>query len=210
MTRVSRFKRGTILVAVLALLAAVTAGGLSTPARAASTPAAPGILPAKIFFPQTGHNLGGDFLTAWQANGGLMTYGYPLTEPFTQNGMTVQYFERARFEEHPDQAGTRYAVQATLLGNWAARDLRSTKPFQPIPGGSASKTTPDRIFFSQTGHYLAYGFKSYWESHGGLYVFGYPISEEFSQNGLTVQYFERAVFEYHPENKGTEYAVLLS
>jgi hypothetical protein len=45
---------------------------------------------------------------------------------------------------------------------------------------------------------------------------GYPISDEFTEisdlNGqpYTVQYFERAVFEYHPENAGTAYDVLLS
>src|SRR5207244_9299315 len=37
----------------------------------------------------------------------------------------------------------------------------------------------------------------------------YPLSEEVSENGLTVQYFERARFEWHPENAGTPYEVLL-
>ncbi|MBX6342459.1 MAG: peptidoglycan hydrolase, partial [Thermomicrobiaceae bacterium] len=61
-----------------------------------------------------------------------------------------------------------------------------------------------------------------WHSHGlefgdrgissreSLALFGYPISEEFRdpQTGLTVQYFERAVFEYHPANP-EPYKVLL-
>src|SRR5690606_25326754 len=34
-------------------------------------------------------------------------------------------------------------------------------------------------------------------------------SEEFTENGLTVQYFERARFEWHPEHRGTEFEVLL-
>ncbi|MBX6341852.1 MAG: hypothetical protein IRY97_05290, partial [Thermomicrobiaceae bacterium] len=43
-----------------------------------------------------------------------------------------------------------------------------------------------------------------------LALFGYPISEEFRdpQTGLTVQYFERARFEYHPANPDP-YKVLL-
>jgi len=71
-------------------------------------------------------------------------------------------------------------------------------------------------FFPQTGHYLGGTFRDYWQSHGGLAQQGYPISDEFSEvsalNGkpYTVQYFERAVFELHPENAGTPYAVLLS
>ena len=40
-------------------------------------------------------------------------------------------------------------------------------------------------------------------------MFGYPISGEITENGRTVQYFERARFEWHPENKGTPYEVLL-
>ena len=55
-----------------------------------------------FYFPQTGHHLSGVFLKTWQADGGLMTFGYPLTEPIQQDGTTVQYFERARFEYHPN------------------------------------------------------------------------------------------------------------
>jgi predicted metalloprotease len=45
---------------------------------------------------------------------------------------------------------------------------------------------------------------------------GYPISDEFTEvsdldgQPYRVQYFERAVFEYHPENTGTPHDVLLS
>ena len=59
-------------------------------------------------------------------------------------------------------------------------------------------------------------FRAYWEQHGGLAQQGYPISDEFTEvsdlNGkpYTVQYFQRAVFELHPENAGTPYEVLLS
>src|SRR4029079_1044327 len=67
----------------------------------------------------------------------------------------------------------------------------------------------------ETGKHLGGRFLDYWRSHGGLMQQGYPISEEVEEqsplNGLvyTVQYFERAVFEYHPENK-PPYDVLLS
>ncbi|HYI16125.1 MAG TPA: peptidoglycan hydrolase, partial [Thermomicrobiales bacterium] len=60
-----------------------------------------------------------------------------------------------------------------------------------------------------------FGFREFWLKHGGVATFGYPISEEFDElnpdtgNVHTVQYFERARFEYHPEHAGTEYAVLL-
>src|SRR6185436_15713850 len=64
------------------------------------------------FFPTTGHTLRGSFRSFWQANGGLPRFGYPLTEeivePDAVNGRprVVQYFERARFEFFPENAGT--------------------------------------------------------------------------------------------------------
>src|SRR3954464_7261696 len=70
--------------------------------------------------------------------------------------------------------------------------------------------------FAETGHWVGGKFRDYWEAHGGLAQQGYPISDEFTERSsldgkeYTVQYFERAVFEYHPENAGTRYVVLLS
>jgi len=58
---------------------------------------------------------------------------------------------------------------------------------------------PDRRFLKETGHSLASGFKKYWDDHNGLNTFGFPISEELTESGLNVQYFERGRLEYHPE-----------
>ncbi|HEX5505179.1 MAG TPA: hypothetical protein VFW96_21360 [Thermomicrobiales bacterium] len=72
-----------------------------------TVPVAP--LTGQVYFPATGHNLGGAFLAYWRANGGLAQFGYPLTDPFPQlledsRTHVVQYFERARFEAHPENA----------------------------------------------------------------------------------------------------------
>jgi hypothetical protein len=69
--------------------------------------------------------------------------------------------------------------------------------------------------FPETGKKVCGRFLTYWQDHGGLAQQGYPISGEFMEksqlDGQTyrVQYFERAVFEYHPENR-PPYDVLLS
>ncbi len=61
--------------------------------------------------------------------------------------------------------------------------------------------------FSETGHKLGGVFLDYWKTNGGLAQQGYPISDEFQEksdldgNTYMVQYFERAEFEYHPENQ---------
>ncbi len=50
-------------------------------------------------------------------------------------------------------------------------------------------------------------FLQYWSSHGGVAQQGFPISNEMPETSATdgktytVQYFERAVFELHPENR---------
>lgn len=55
-------------------------------------------------------------------------------------------------------------------------------------------------------------FLQYWRDNGGLPVFGYPITPEFREETpegiFVVQYFERNVFEFHPE-KARPYDVLL-
>lgn len=83
-------------------------------------------------------------------------------------------------------------------------------------GPTISLAQGDSHYFPETKHTVQGKFWQYWQSHGGLAQQGYPISDEFQErsdlNGktYTVQYFERAVFEFHPENAGTQYEVLLS
>ena len=179
----------------------------------------PDHIAGNLFFPETGHNLGGAFKNYWQAHGGLAQFGFPQTEPFREVNAsdgklyTVQYFERNRFEYHPENKGTPFEVQLGLLGNQLTDKQRAgnNPAFLPI----TNRNFPGGAYFEQTGHNLAAGFRAYWEANGGLAIYGYPISEEFDEvnpedgKTYTVQYFERNRFEYHPENKGTKYEVLL-
>lgn len=163
---------------------------------------------APFYFKETGHTLNNQFLNYWLRNGGLELFGYPITEPFEELNPSdgkrylVQYFERERFELHSEKAGTPYEVQLGLLGNDLVQ--RECKVFRPLPP-PPDKLPVFRTYFRETGHYLSFAFKNYWEAHGGLAIFGYPISEEIVEispidgNSYTVQYFERARFELHPE-----------
>ena len=71
------------------------------------------------------------------------------------------------------------------------------------------------LTFRETGKVVCGRFLTYWQERGGLVQNGFPISNEFREvseldgKEYTVQYFERAVFELHPENK-PPYDVLLS
>lgn len=69
--------------------------------------------------------------------------------------------------------------------------------------------------FAETGKCVRGRFLDYWLQHGGLAMNGYPISDEFEEGlvdhafGTLVQYFERVRLEYHPQNAGTPYVILL-
>src|SRR5205809_892654 len=91
-----RLLRGGVLIALGGLLlAGPTAGQAQTGSQT---------------FPQTGHTVGGAFLTYWQGHGSLAQQGYPISDempevsPLNGQTYTVQYFERAVFEKHPENA----------------------------------------------------------------------------------------------------------
>lgn len=161
-----------------------------------------------VYFPETGHHVPRLFLLAWLDFGGLPILGYPITDPIERDGRTVQYFERALMEWHPEHVGTRYEVQLALLGNWTAAG-RTDAAFNSVGAPRPGTESAGVRYFAETGHFVSNGFKMYWEQRGGLALFGYPISEEFEEGGHVVQYFERARFEWHPEHRGTVYEVLL-
>lgn len=160
----------------------------------------------KRSFPETGHTVSGPFLKFWNTWGGLSEFGYPLTEAINEGGMQVQYFERAKFEWHPDD--TDNPIQLALLGSEVA--AAHNYSIAAAPPSSAA----DSQFFDATGHNVSKSFLSYWRNHGGLQVFGYPITERLQEvsaaNGkqYTVQYFERARFELHDEGGQDSYVLL--
>ncbi len=190
-----------ILVVVLSLVSA----SYPAAARAAATA-------EQQCFAATNLCVDEPLLSYWREHGGLAINGYPITAPFEQrleNGTiyTVQYFERVRLEAHPAEYG---APAQILLGQFG-RLLYPTDPKMPLAG--SAKPRGGATYFAETGHNLAGLFRNYWEQSGGLAQFGYPISEEFTERledgkEYTVQYFERARFEHHPENP-TPYTVLL-
>src|SRR4029079_17162781 len=98
----------------------------------------------------------------------------PITEAFDEQSLVdgqtyqVQYFERQRFEHHPENA----APYDVLLGLLGVETLPDDEPYphaEPDAGADCS-------YIDATGHNLCDGFRFYWEQHGGLMLFGYPIT----------------------------------
>lgn len=193
----SRQRRPTTklhLLIPLALLFGLIAGGMPAGVQAAGP----------RYFPETGHNVPEVFANYWAANGGLEAYGLPLTEAYQQGGLTIQWFERARFERHLEYKDTPFEILLGQLG----REVRAVEP--PID----AVARPGGRYFGETGHTVSL-FLPFWEANGGMARFGLPITEERRETSVadgqpyTVQYFERVRLEWHPEARGTSYEFLL-
>jgi uncharacterized protein YkwD len=144
-----------------------------------------------VFVAPTGQTVQGGFLQTFQKYG-LSLIGYPLTPEINEGGRTVQYFERVRMEFHPELAAKGAPVLLSRLGAEvsAGSSFGTVKPFS---------ATSVKSYFGATSHSVAEPFLSFWRNNGGVELFGYPISEAIRQDGMRVQWFERARMEYHPE-----------
>jgi len=193
----------SVLAALVMLFTAMPYGGTATAQAGTRT------------FPETGKTVKGRFLEYWDTHGGLPQQGFPISEEMQEvsdtdgKTYTVQYFERAVFEAHPEFARPN-DVLLSLLGVF----LYQQKYPSGAPGQTPNAEANSRVF-PETGKRVGGIFLDYWNTHGALAQQGLPISDEFQEvsdlNGQTykVQYFERAVFEFHPENP-PPFNVLLS
>lgn len=169
-------------------------------------------------FPETGKIVCHGFLKYWTEHGGVTRQGFPISREFQEvsdiNGKpyTVQYFERAVYEYHPEHQPP-YNVLLSLLGTIEYRskypngvpeleELESLPPEMRPEGGA---------IFPQTGKEVRGIFLDFWLANGGPLQYGYPISNAFIErsqlDGIEriVQYFERSIFEFHPENAPPDY-----
>src|SRR3712207_79638 len=181
-------------------------------------------------FPETKQCIRGRFLEYWEQNGGLAVFGYPISEASNQvnrdTGTTflTQWFERNRFELHPENARP-YDVLLGRLGEdnllKAGRDWRAEyRAERPEDADCEQRTTDGKVFL------LCGPIRGYYKTHGlefdgrpgfseaeSLALFGLPLTQpklETNASGDTVytQWFERARMEFHP-TKPEPYKLLL-
>lgn len=143
-TATSRRARIARVVLLPLIVGALMARG-PTPSASAYTP---------IYFPPTGLRLGAHFKLVWEQNGGLPTFGYPLSEEFQEGDRPTQYFERAVLTYFPEHANTPFEVQLVQLGRQAltgqgplaAREV--VAPFAPTDSGYFFPETGDAVRFA--------------------------------------------------------------
>lgn len=140
------------------------------------------------------------FYRYWLRNNGLELSGQPVAPAFSENSKIYQYFERARLE-YDTTLPNYQPIGRGLLGQEVTASRRAEPAFHPLNPLEMLQITPDEAarYYPATGFIMDAGFQDFWQTKGGLPVFGYPISRPFIENNLKVQYFERARFELHTE-----------
>jgi len=137
----------------------------------------------------------------WKALGSSAVFGPPLAPAQPTPDGLVQVFANVQLELRGALADTPYLVQPQPLGRRSMEALAygGAAALAPVDPATAPR------YFAETGHSLRESFLVYWERNGGVDVFGLPLSEEFTalaadRQPRIVQYFERAVFAYYPED----------
>ncbi len=166
-------------------------------------------------FAETGFCIAGRIREVWEQNGGLAAFGYPIgpqqEEQVDGRPLQVQWFQRQRFELHPENAAP-YDVLLGRLGDQyllaQGRDWWQNPRSEPQAGCQ---------YFAESGHNVCGAFLAAWQGSGlefdglagvsaveSLALWGLPLSdaqtETIDGRPLTVQWFERARFELHPDN----------
>jgi len=195
-------------------LATVAFGAAPTPVPPTPVPT-PTLPPDARCFPETGYCMYGRIREYWESNGGLAVFGYPISSQARLNTLDgtfdLQLFERERLELHPENPRPFDVLLGRLGGDLLYEQGR---PWQTLP---REQPRNGCVFFAETQHNVCEPFLSYWRSVGvdlgdpgvsygeSLLLFGLPLTTravETNPDGATVetQWFERARFEYHPNN----------
>ena len=147
----------------------------------------------KHYYPQHGHWVTKEFLKYYlSVSDPGKIFGYPITDSFQDltSGRIVQYFENTRFELYPENP-EELRVKQTQLGAYflgvSSQELQLPENF------------PACKYFLESRKQVCYAFLDYFEENGGAAQFGYPYSNFEIRDGLIVQYFQYARFEWHPE-----------
>lgn len=152
------------------------------------------------YFPETRHRVRPPFIQFFNQTGGVLQHGFPITDDYVdpQTGLLVQYFEKSRFEWHPGNPEP-YRVQLGLLGDELGKRTAPI-PLSQIPAAH----DPNCQYYDATGHSVCLKFLDYFERHGGIDRFGYPITEWTIEGDRITQYFQRAEMQWYPEKPASQ------
>ncbi len=127
--------------------------------------------------------------------------GLPITERRPETSLSdgkvydIQWFERARYEAHPENSAPN-DVLLGLLGASLAEGRGAVDPNtgqvrnptdKPFVGIDRPADTDgeSKAWFLETHHSVSGIIVQYWNRYGGLKQFGYPLSEQFQETSPT-------------------------
>lgn len=98
----------------------------------------------------------------------------------------MKMFKKSQFVRWCLQAGAMIIASVLLLA---------------VVSASSAQGLVER-HFDETGHTVRGRFLTFFDKYGGIAIFGYPITDEFidPRSQRLVQYFQRARFEWNPNN----------
>ncbi len=121
--------------------------------------------------------------------------GSPISSQLRE-GPDVQYFQHGRLEYHP-QNREPYDYEYGLLGTRVALQRATNDPVLRSVMPPVSPDPNKGRYYQESSHHVSElnGFLRYFDTRGGVYAFGFPVTEEFQAGGQVVQYFQFARFE---------------
>jgi hypothetical protein len=148
--------------------------------------------PGCIAFRETGHQICGQFRTYWERNGGVGRLGLPITGEFqtTVEGrtLTVQYFERRRFELHNGNQVLLGLLGREVLGGGQGGGQNNACAGIPAPINAAVEPNCARIgtvFVAAGEGFLAGEFVGVYITAPDQSVFGAPFQVGVDRDGVT-------------------------
>lgn len=109
--------------------------------------------------------------------------------------MVVLESERVAFRRVSSVSVAAFTLLALFVPLFAFGFMPSTAQAQ-----DSDWSAPRTVFIPDTGHTIDGVFLDQWRAGGGVNAYGNPITDELTENGQTVQYYEYARFEYAPDD----------
>ena len=161
-----------------------------------------------------------DFLGHYRETGGFARWGYPTSEVFVlENGALTQFYQRGVVDFH--DVGSGWVIERRLAWDYIGGGFGGA-PDQGVEEADEHAPNPyPGIVIGPWGNKVSnfaidgtdVGFADFFFSHGGIVAFGYPKSEARydsdepgtlrapgTTTGFIRQYFQAAIFEYHPDD----------
>ncbi len=197
------------LIAVVTLLIIFDASGVSEAFAASDSTAgkvkseaaiqlpAGSVNPNKVYFADYGQFVANPLLHFWRLNGRFDIFGGPISHTeMDKEGHAVQYFQKMALAYYPELANTAWETRPYQIGRLfldaQVEVIRQSVPFGRI---APLANTQNQKYFPESGHSLSNGFLELYNKTGALFMWGFPLSEEYQTTAYDGKNYRAQLFE---------------